>query len=277
MINGASGQLGQEFGRLYGEKAVSLDRAKLDISDKESVDAVINELRPHTIVNCAAYTAVDLAEDERETCYAINSQGVANLALAAKEHGSLLVHFSTDYVFGGSLPADGPRTERSPTSPRGVYATSKLDGEKNATLCPRHLIIRTCGLYGITQQRRNFVETMLRLGRERDEISVVDDQRCNPTSTKVLASAVGDLIELDQSGMFHVVCSEDMSWYEFACEIFRQAKYETRVLPITTEQFGARAPRPAYSVLDTSHCESKIGYSLPTVAESLAEYLDERA
>ena len=276
LISGGNGQLGTEFRRLFGDGALAFGHDQMDISNAESVESVVDQVRPSILLNCSAYTAVDAAEENPAECHAINSSGVGNLARAASKHDALLVHFSTDYVFGRSTKDDGPLNESSATSPQGVYATSKLEGEKNAALCPRHLVIRTCGLFGVTDQRRNFVEAMLRLGKEREEIGVVNDQFCNPTSTRVLAHAVKQLIDLSEEGLFHVVCSGPVSWYEFAIEIFRQAEYDTRVASITTEQFNAPAPRPAYSVLDTSRFEAATGTALPSVKDALSQYLRER-
>ncbi len=274
LITGSRGQLGSELMRLVGDRAIGVSRDEFDMEDIDQMSKLLKSLRPSVIINCAAYTAVDLAEDNEGPCFGINSEAVKSLASIATEIDALLVQISTDYVFAQATDANGPLTESSTVSPIGVYARSKWHGEVHAASCPRHLIIRTCGLYGATPKRSNFVETMLRLGAQREELRVVDDQRCNPTSTLTLANAVLRLIEKDSQGVFHVVCSTSMSWYEFAKEIFAQASMPTRVMPVTTEEYGARAPRPRYSVLDTSKYARTTGCRLPTIQNDLAVYLN---
>ncbi|MGV3486147.1 MAG: SDR family oxidoreductase, partial [Planctomycetaceae bacterium] len=171
--------------------------------------------------------------------------------------------------------ADGPLRETSPPSPRGVYATSKYEGERLAAACPRHLILRTCGLYGEVTRSGNFVQTMLRLGRQGKPLRVVNDQRCNPTSTSVLAEAAGALMAAGHVGTFHVVSAPPVTWYEFAEEIFRRAGIDVDMVPITTQEYGARAPRPRYSVLDTSKYTRVTGRSIPSISDSLQQYLAE--
>ncbi|QDT08773.1 dTDP-4-dehydrorhamnose reductase [Planctomycetes bacterium K23_9] len=277
VVTGANGQLGRNFCRQLN--ATGLDRDKLDISDQASVAKVLGGLRPSVVVNCAAYTAVDAAEDDPATCYAINSTGAQNLAQVAAQHNALLVHISTDYVFGsndsGSKDvADHPHQEHDAVSPESEYAKSKLQGERFAAQCPNHLILRTCGLYGVGGN--NFVETMLRLAGQRSELSIVDDQICNPTSTATIVKATERLIAANQNGLFHVVNSGEMSWYDFAAEIFRQSNLDIKLTPISSEQFGAKAPRPRYSALDTKHYENATGDSIASIPTALAEYLETR-
>lgn len=276
VITGANGQLGRELCQLLGERCIGLSREQLDLSHPSSLGRAIESYGPEAIINCAAYTGVDAAEDDEEACFRVNSTAVKHLAEVADSLGCLLVQVSTDYVFAGEEFGAGPIAEDRAPTPRGVYANSKFRGEMYASECSRHLVIRTCGLYGVTPSRRNFVEAMLRLSKEREEISVVCDQFCNPTSTQVVAEGIMRLMGLGQSGVFNVVSSPGLSWSDFAREIFRQAGLATRVREITTEQYGARAPRPRYSVLATDKYERVSGGSLPSIAEGLACYLKAR-
>lgn len=279
IINGTSGQLGTALIKQWeqsGDRVLGVDRSQMDLCDPASVRRVIERYQPRVMINCAAYTAVDLAEDEADLCAAINATAVNHLALACGEFGTKLVQISTDYVFGGAQLTDGPNHEDSPLEAQGVYAKTKLRGERFASECPNHLIIRTCGIYGVKPKPANFVESMIRLGGQRDELGVVDDQHCNPTSARAVARGTARLIDVGATGVFHVAASQATTWCEFAREIFRQAGMSTRVNPITTEQFGAKAPRPQYSVLDTSKFTRATGDSMPTVADDLAMYLADR-
>ncbi|WP_186775529.1 dTDP-4-dehydrorhamnose reductase [Rubripirellula tenax] len=276
-VTGAAGQLGTALCSKLADACVGLSRDQLDLSDCAAIAALVESERPKVIINCAAYTAVDLAEDDPASCRQINADAVAALAKSATKVGALLVQISTDYVFGGSTIADGPNHEDSPLEAQGVYAQTKLAGEQHAQTCPDHLVVRTCGIYGHLPQPKNFVETMLRIGVDREELSVVDDQHCNPTSASTIADAVIALIDAKARGVFHVAASPPTTWCQFAREIFKQSDMVTRVVPITTEQFGAKAARPRHSVLDTSKYTRVTGKSLPTIADDLAIYLATRA
>ncbi len=276
LVTGSNGQLGQEFLRLCGDDCVGFTHQMMDIFDPKSIEVAVMLVRPRVIINCAAYTAVDLAEKEPERCFEINATAVEHLAKFATMVNATLVQISTDYLFAGASPLGRSWSEDDQPVPEGVYSRSKFQGEVYAATCPKHLIIRTCGLYGHTAKRANFVETMIRLGSEREELRVVEDQFCNPTSTAALAPAILRLIESNQVGTYHIVTSSAMCWYEFAIEIFQQIGVNVRVVPITTEQFGAPAPRPRYSVLDTSKYTLATGHRLPSISEDLAEYLANR-
>lgn len=273
---GARGQLGTDLGRLLPGDVVSFDRDRVDISDRDSVHAVLSTGGFDRVVNCAAYNLVDRAEEEPERAFIVNGLGPRNLALACTEIDALLVHVGTDYVFGADEARRVPYGEDDRAGPTSAYGTSKLAGEQfAASLCPRSLIVRTCGLYGQAEGRANFVRTMLRLGRERGTVSVVDDQRCTPTATADLAEAIVGLIEADAVGLFHMTNAGDTTWCEFAREIFRLAEVDCEVMPITTAEFGARARRPAYSVLDGSKAANVLGREQPTWQTALAEYIAE--
>ena len=263
LITGSRGQVGYELLRLAppGVKAVGMNSAELDITDTAQVVTVVDQLKPQLIINAAAYTAVDRAESEAERAWAVNRDGAANLARAAERLGIPLLHISTDYVFAGEARA--PYRETDPTGPSGVYGASKLGGEQAlATECSRHIILRTSWVFG--SHGSNFVKTMLRLGRERDELGVVADQHGCPTSAASIARALWDLARQYrgqgtlQWGTYHFSGAPSCTWHEFALEIFRQA-YELKLLEtvphvraITTVDYPTPAKRPAWSVLDCS-------------------------
>ena len=272
-IIGANGQLGRELCRQLGARACPFARPALDVTQSSQVWRVLSELRPDAIVNCTAYTQVDKAETDLETCMRVNVDAVGHLADAAAALNCPLVHISTDYVFGADRNRKTPYCESDAPAPQGAYARSKAAGERRAADWEKHLIIRTCGLFGPSPHRNNFVETMLRLAERRDHLRVVDDQHCNPTFVNYLARAVLYLLESDAHGIFHIVSKGETTWYRFAREIFRLAEVEVSVEPITSEQFGAIAPRPHYSVLDTSKYLALGGPGLPPWQDGLAEYL----
>ncbi|TWU57899.1 dTDP-4-dehydrorhamnose reductase [Rubripirellula reticaptiva] len=276
-VTGAAGQLGSALCHTLGDDCLALTRDQLDIADSASIEALVLAKRPDVIVNCAAYTAVDLAEDEVEKCRNINATAVKSFADAANKVGALLVQISTDYVYGGATVSDGANREDSPLRAQGVYAKTKLAGEEFAQTCANHLIIRTCGIYGHLPKPKNFVETMLRVGADRDELRVVDDQYCNPTSAATITGAILALIDSKARGVFNVAASPAMTWCDFAREIFKQADMPTKVVPITTEEFGAKAERPRYSVVDTSKYTRVTGKTLPTINDDLAKYLATRS
>jgi dTDP-4-dehydrorhamnose reductase len=187
-----------------------------------------------------------------------------------------LVQISTDYVFAGNRPPGRPWRESDEPHPQGIYALSKLHGEQQAAQWEKHFVVRTCGLYGRSPHNNNFVETMLRLGRERNHLRVVDDQHCTPTYVAHLAAAVLFLLQTENYGIYHIVNSGATTWHEFAGEIFRQARMAVELQPITTAEYGAAAPRPAYSVLDTGKYRGLGGPEMPPWREALAEYLAAR-
>jgi dTDP-4-dehydrorhamnose reductase len=275
-VIGSRGQLGGELCRKLDGDVIGLDRTMLDITDRNAVLACLAHLRPHAVINTAAYTLVDRAEEEPDVCESVNSTAVGYLAEACADIGAVLVQVSTDYVFGRSSLPPRPCRENDAAEPLGVYACSKWRGEQMAARCPKHFIVRTCGLYGrreAGQKAGNFVATMLRLGRERSLVRVVDDQICSPSYVPHVAQGIGFLLSTDAYGIFHVVNSGRTSWFEFASEIFRQSRIQTCLEPITTQQYGARAPRPAYSALDTAKYRALGGPMLVSWVDALAEYL----
>jgi dTDP-4-dehydrorhamnose reductase len=275
-VTGAEGQLGREFCRQLGASALPLDLPEFDMTDRDQVQRTMRVLRPDAIINCAAYTQVDRAEREAEVCHQINADAVQYLVQAAITLDCPLVQISTDYVFGADAARHSPYVETDPPGPLGVYAQSKLAGEQYARGTAKHLIVRTCGLYGDSPRGNNFVETMLRLGAERDRLHVVDDQHCTPSYVVHVSRAVLFLLGTGAYGTYHIVNAGSTSWYEFAREIFRLAKMDVVLERITSEQFVAPAPRPRYSVLDTRKYQSLGGPALPPWREAVAEYLAAR-
>ena len=274
VVTGARGQLGRAFCQLLGPQAIGLTRAELNLAEPELVAERLRALRPAAVIHCAAYTQVDRAESDAALCYRVNAQAVEALAQVCNEWGATLLQISTDYVFAGSARGAGPFTEEDQPEPRGVYASSKLAGEVAARGCRNHLIVRTCGLYG--PPGPNFVETMLRLGTQRGQVRVVGDQHCTPSYAAHVARAAAFLLASGERGLFHVVNHGATTWHDFAAEIFRQAGLAVRLERISTAEYNAPAPRPAYSVLSTSRYDRLGGPALPEWQTALAEYLATR-
>jgi dTDP-4-dehydrorhamnose reductase len=280
VVLGAPGQLGRDLcPRLAGE-VVPLARADADLTDAARLRDKLNALRPDCVVNCAAYNFVDKAEAEPDAAFAVNAWAVRNLATACRDLGCTLVHFSTDYVFGLDASRRTPLAETDPPGPVSAYGLSKLAGEYlvRAT-CPKHFVIRTCGLYGVWGsggKGGNFVETMLRLAGQGKPLRVVDDQRCTPSFTADVADAAVALIRTAKYGLYHLTNAGDCSWFEFAREIFRIAGVTADLAPITSDQFGAPARRPAYSVLANDKAAS-VGNAPPRPwKEAIRAYLGQR-
>lgn len=252
LILGARGMLGHELDKVFSDaeryQTILWDREELDITDREAVEAKLQEMKPEVVINAAAYTAVDKAESEEELAYNINGYAVGYLAAAAKEMGALLIHFSTDYVFDGENHL-GYKEDFETKNPVTVYGKSKKLAEKLiADIGPRHFIIRTQWLFAAAG--KNFIETMLRLAGEGQEIRVVNDQFGSPTHAQDLAMRVREMIEENRpSGVYHVTNTGTCSWYEFALEIFRQVQLQPVVRAVKSEEFAAAAKRPTYSML----------------------------
>lgn len=243
-------------------------RDRLDIADRAAVDNLIAQSKPDFIINAAAYTLVDKAESDRETAFAANQTGAANLARAATANGARMIHISTDYVFDGTNT--GAYSEDAPVAPLGIYGQSKEAGERAVReLCPAHIIMRTAWVYSV--HGNNFVKTMLRLGAERDELSVVADQFGTPTTAYQIADAIIGVIAAISAhdhaaglyGTYHLTCAGQTNWFEFAKAIFSQAEPHTgkrpKVNPIRTENYPTPAKRPANSVLDCTKFDRTFG------------------
>lgn len=279
-VTGSGGQLGSELCRRLGERAVALDLPDFNLTDKDRIWQSLAAVRPEAVINTAAYTQVDRAEEQAELCWRINSTGVSHLASACRQLDIPLVQISTDYVFGSVANLGRPYREGDMPDPQGVYAQSKLGGEREAAAWPKHIIVRTCGLYGKQGPKTpasNFVDTMLRLAHQGKPLRVVADQHCTPSCVPHVARAILFLLQSGYFGLFHVVNGGATTWYEFAAEIFRQSQLDVSLEPITTAEYGAKAPRPSYSVLDTGKYHALGGPVMPTWQEALGEYLATRA
>jgi dTDP-4-dehydrorhamnose reductase len=276
LVTGAGGMLGRDVARAAqaaGDELTALARGALDLTDEAAVAVAVADAHADAVVNCAAWTDVDGAEQDPDGAHAVNATGAGNLARAAARAGARLVHVSTDYVFDGARPADGAAyVESDATAPRSVYGATKLAGERAvADAGGSHAIARSSWLFGVSG--RSFAATMLALGAERDDVKVVTDQVGCPTATAHLAPALLELARGDAQGVFHVAAAGRCSWNEFAAEIFRQAGVDCRVLPCTTADMPRPAERPAFSALASERPEAP---TLPPWQEGLATYLSQR-
>jgi len=272
LVIGSGGMLGQDLLALLGERGRGVDLPDIDITDMRSVQQVLTALKPRVVVNCAAYTDVDGCETNAETAMQVNAEGVAFLAMITRELGAKLVQISTDYVFDGSKGS--PYQEDDLQKPLNVYGESKLAGELNVDINPDNLLVRTQWLYGL--HGKNFVETMLRLGREKNELTVVNDQIGSPTWTVDLAKGLLALIEKDCRGVYHCTNSGHTSWNGFARAIFEAAGMPVAVVPTTTEQLNRPARRPLYSTLDCSKLAADTGFIAQPWQEAMKQYLAQR-
>jgi dTDP-4-dehydrorhamnose reductase len=275
LVLGSGGMLGRAVVRdaaRLGHNVVAVPHADLDVTDPDRVANAVAEIAPRAVVNCTGFTDVDGAESREQDAMRVNGDAPGHIARAAANAGARIVHVSTDYVFDGAKGE--PWLESDPVAPLQSYGRTKLAGERAvAESGAEHAIVRTAWLFGAGGP--NFVATMLRLGAERDEVSVVTDQRGGPTWTGHLAAALIEIAEREGDvGLFHASGSGSCSWYEFAVEIFDRARLRCRVVPTTSERFARPAQRPAYSVLGT---EREPGIVLPPWQDGLAAYLAELA
>jgi len=282
LLAGGSGQLAQELQPilLSSGEVIAVDRTRLDLSRPESIRQAMAEIQPDLVVNAGAYTAVDKAESEPELANAVNGIAPGILAEECEKLGASLIHFSTDYVFDGSHGSAYLETDS--TNPLGSYGKSKLAGEEAIRKAGnRHIIIRTAWVYG-NGGKGNFVKTMLRLGKEREEIRVVADQIGSPTWTGDLAEAISQIIPLlgpETFGTYHYTNSGVCSWYDFAIAIFEEAAKlglplkVQRVIPITTSEYPTPAKRPAFSVLSTVKISALLGTHPPHWRQGLRQML----
>lgn len=279
LVTGANGQLGSELRRIgfsLLDEVFYTDVADLDITNYEAVHKYVTDNEIDTIINCAAYTAVEKAEEEPEQAASINAKAVENLARVAEEQACLLIHISTDYVFDGT--AQEPYKESSEPHPTSVYGKTKLAGEKaiKDSGC-MYIIIRTAWLYSV--YGNNFVKTILRLGAEKPEIGVVADQLGTPTSAGDLARAIVKVMDCEEKiehlGVYHFSNAGICSWYDFAKEIIDQSGLLCTVKPVTTAQYPTRVPRPAYSVLDKTKIKRIFDVEVPDWKVSLKDVVEE--
>jgi dTDP-4-dehydrorhamnose reductase len=280
LVLGAFGQLGRAIcPRLEGE-VIELRRVQADLARPETVVRSLLAARPEVVINCAAYNLVDKAESDPEEAFAVNTWGVRHLARLCGESDCTLVHFSSDYVFGQDESRQTPYHEADAPGPVNVYGLSKLTGEFWVrSLAPRHFVIRTCGLYGvhgIGGKGRNFVEIMLRLAGEGKPIRVVNDQTCTPTYAADLAEVTIRLMQSERHGLYHVTNAGSCTWFELARRIFELEGIKADLKAITSQEYGAAARRPRYSVLEAKGCRSLDLPPLRTWEEALQAYLEER-
>lgn len=274
LVTGSNGQLGSELQFLsenYQYQFIFTDVADLDITDLSALKSFFVKNEIDYIINCAAYTAVDKAEEEREFSNLLNYKAVANLLEASEEKQSKLFQISTDYVFGGMH--NTPLREDLETHPESAYGESKLRGEQVAMESERSLIIRTSWLY--SSYGNNFVKTIRKYAQEREQLSVVFDQVGTPTYARDLAQAILDIIDLSEkenlfkSGIYHYANEGVLSWYDFALEISQLSKIKVDIYPVLSEQFPTPAKRPAFSVLDKHKIKTTFGLSIPYWKDSL--------
>lgn len=275
LVTGAKGQLGTDLMNELakrGIEGIGVDVQEMDITDAEACRRVIKNSGADAVIHCAAYTAVDAAEDNVELCRRINGEGTRNVAQACKEADVKLMYISTDYVFDGqgTRPWE-PDDERHPLN---VYGQTKYEGELAVEeLSDKYFIVRIAWVFGVAG--KNFIKTMLRLGKERGAVSVVDDQIGSPTYTYDLARLLVDMIQTDKYGRYHATNEGLCSWYEFAKEIFRQAGMDVPVTPVSSDQFPAKAARPSNSRLSKEKLSENGFERLPAWQDALGRFLKE--
>ncbi len=272
LVFGASGQLGQCLKKVAAEQQITdvifPGEGTANILDEDGLKKLFEEHKPQYCINCAAYTAVDKAEDEVDTARKVNRDGAANLARFCESYGATLVHVSTDFVFEGN--STQPLTETDHAAPINVYGLTKLEGEKViAKTLPEHYILRTSWLY--SEYGNNFVKTMLRLGAEKDELKIIADQVGTPTYAIDLAACILKIIESDnkQYGIYHYSNEGVTSWYDFAMGIFDISNTQVKVYPVRTSEYVTRAVRPAFSVMDKSKVKAAFNLEIPYWRTSL--------
>lgn len=273
LITGSNGMLGHDLREVLKDNhdLVLTTSKTLDITDKKQVMDFIGDSKPDIVINSAAYTDVDGCEENRDLAYAVNGEGVRNLALACREVDCALLHISTDYVFDGT--ARDPIAEDGEIGPISVYGKSKLEGEKAILeILDKYFIVRTAWLYGING--RNFPKTMLELAENHSEITVVYDEVGTPTYTPDLAYGISQLIETDKYGVYHLTNSGSCSWCEFSRLIFEIADKDVKVIPVTASEFARPAPRPSYSVLENKNWIDNGFKPLRDYKEAIKEYIE---
>lgn len=277
LITGCNGQLGRAVNLFYTGRTdlefINTDVDNLDIADIDAVMDLVRRTKPYAIINCAAYTAVDACETNRDLAFKVNTLGARNLAIAAGESKAKLVHISTDYVFDGTK--QGAYYETDQTNPASVYGSTKEAAEKMVKeLCSRYFILRTAWLYG---EGKNFAKTMLRIAQSSDKVRVVCDQIGTPTSTLELVKGIDSLLFSNNYGLFHATCEGQCSWADFARKVFALAGKEMTVEAVTTAQYLAdypqQAARPANSVLENYMFKMTNGFSFANWEEAIEEYM----
>lgn len=277
IVFGASGQLGTCLQKVASQKEIKniifLAEQEADILNEQKLKTVFETYKPTYIINCAAYTAVDKAEDDVEMARKINKTGALNLAQNCKNYGAKMVHVSTDFVFEGNHP--NLLVETDIAQPINVYGLTKLEGERDVeAILPQHFIIRTSWLY--SEYGNNFVKTMLKLGADRDELKIIADQIGTPTYAIDLADAILTIItsQKENYGVYHYSNEGVTSWYDFAKGIFDVSKTDVKVLPIRTSEYPTKATRPLFSVMDKTKIKNTFGIEIPYWRDSLIKCID---
>lgn len=273
LVTGVKGQLGHDVVNELekrGMTAVGVDIEEMDITDAESVDKVIREVTPDAVIHCAAYTAVDAAEENEALCRKVNADGPRNIANVCKALDIKMVQISTDYIFSG----EGTHiwTPEDEGAPQSVYGRTKYEGELAVrSILEKYFIVRIAWAFGVNGG--NFVRTMLKLSRNHDTIRVVNDQYGSPTYTYDLARLLVDMVQTEKYGIYHATNEGSCSWYEFACAIFKEAGIQVNVIPVTTEEYGAKAKRPANSRMNNDKLTENGFEKLPPWQDALARYV----
>ena len=275
LVTGVKGQLGYDVVNELtkrGHIAVGTDIEEMDITDKKSVESVMKENMPEAVIHCAAYTAVDAAEDNVELCRKINAEGTQNIADVCKELDIKMIYISTDYVFDGE--GERPWEPDDERSPLNVYGQTKYEGDLAVqNTLDKYFIVRIAWVFGVNG--KNFIKTMLNLGKNRDSLTVVNDQFGSPTYTYDLAKLLVDMVETDKYGIYHATNEGICTWYEFACEIFKQAGMNIKVSPVSAAEYPAKAKRPSNSRMSKEKLTQNGFEKLPAWQDALSRYLKE--
>ena len=275
LVTGVKGQLGYDVMNELakrGYEGVGVDVAEMDITDSAAVEKVMTEVHPDKVVHCAAWTAVDAAEDNQEVCHKVNVDGTANIAKMCGKLDIPMVYISTDYVFNGQ--GERPWEPDDEREPLNVYGQTKYEGELAIEEhVKKFFTVRIAWVFGVNG--KNFIKTMLNLGKTHDHLTVVNDQTGSPTYTYDLARLLVDMIQTDKYGRYHATNEGLCTWYEFACEIFKQAGMDVSVAPVSSDEYPAKAKRPSNSRMDKSKLTANGFQPLPTWQDALSRYLKE--
>lgn len=274
-VTGVKGQLGYDVMNeleKQGLEGIGVDIDEMDITDADQVNKVIKDAAPDAVIHCAAYTAVDAAEDNEEICRKVNAQGTENIAKVCEELDIKMMYISTDYVFNGQ--GERPWEPDDEREPLNVYGQTKYEGELAIEEhVKKFFTVRIAWVFGVNG--KNFIKTMLNLGKTHDHLTVVNDQTGSPTYTYDLARLLVDMIQTDKYGRYHATNEGLCTWYEFACEIFKQAGMDVSVAPVSSDEYPAKAKRPSNSRMDKSKLTANGFQPLPTWQDALSRYLKE--
>ena len=273
LVTGVNGQLGYDVVKELkqrGHQPIGVDRKEMDLTSTEQIKECIEKVNPESIIHCAAYTAVDKAEDEEELCRTVNAKATKEIAEYAKKLDIPMIYISTDYVFDGTK--DGEYTEEDIPNPINVYGKTKYEGEMYVQdILDKYYIVRISWVFG--ENGNNFIDTMLRLSKDRDSLNVINDQVGSPTYTKDLASLLVDMIESDKYGIYHATNEGYCTWYEFAKEIFKIANVDIEVNPINTSEYPTKATRPLNSKISKKKLDNMEFITLRNWKSALYEYI----